>query len=277
MTPPDDRKSQGPKSKKVLPKVGLTLAQDNVARTSSGDLDKRMVPRFPLAGTVYRHRFNGKPYDVFDVSVQGIGMRIPQEDTLLFTVGAPIEGSLRLQGETLEVAGKVVFRQGVRAGVEWTRLDSEVERQLNSLLSPESLGRELKAFPFLKPGRAPTPGQGDLPAFVIEKHWFHGASGTDLIVETRVQTSPSAQGTRAVRNEVVEVQIFCLGHYIEWRGKFRTGTVVAAFQDLDHQTSQDLIPLEVRWDEELQSEKLSIAKRLVLSSNLPEWVKALFA
>jgi hypothetical protein len=268
---------------------------DHVAVRSEGGLEKRMVPRFAVSGVVFKTQTTGKLYDVLNVSTQGAGIRLgagalaagadgsrAQDDLLVWTLGARIEGSLKLQDQVLPLQLKVVFRQGARVGCEWEQPSAEVSARLEALLSPEVLGRELKALPFHKPSfsentsedaRSHMTGAGQASSpFRIERHWFHGASGTDVLVEATAERP----------QQVIELAIYLLGFYIEIKrlpkGELgiRTGVVQSVTQAASQGQLQELDAVDVTLDSAPDQEKLSVAKRMVLSSNLPQWVKSLF-
>lgn len=268
---------------------------DHVAVRSEGGLEKRMVPRFAVSGVVFKIHSTGRLYDVLNVSTQGAGIRLGagglatggdgsrvQDDLLLWTLGARLEGSLKLQDQVLPVQLKVVFRQGARVGCEWDQPSAEVSARLEALLSPEVLGRELKALPFHKPSfselspeddRSQLGGAGQLSSTLkVERHWFHGASGTDILVEATAERP----------QQVIELAIYLLGFYVEIKrlskGELgiRTGVVQSVTQAASQGQLQELDAVDVTLDPVPDQEKLSVAKRMVLSSNLPQWVKNLF-
>lgn len=270
--------------------------KDGLALREDGGMEKRMVPRFVVSGLVFKHHSTGRLYDVINVSAHGIGIRLGtlasgnskveggHEDLLTWTIGAIVEGHLRLHGEVLDLNAKVVFHHGSRVGCEWVGVDQKTLKKLESLLSPELLGRELRALPFQRPslslrGQATSGKAGSVN--VPERLWFHGPTGTDVIVEA-VPGHGTAQ-------QVTALSVFVLGSFIEWKlqagrhygiqtGSIRSWASAQPTGDpYGHGAGQiqEVDALEVQMDLAPSPEKLKIAKTLLLSSNLPDWIKSI--
>lgn len=173
---------------------------------------------------------------------------IDQEDLLLFPVGTEAAGILKLRGERCQVNTRVRNLRGDVVGLEFSNLSAESLALLRRSLDPEILGQEMKPIPPSEPGAI----------------WYHGSSGTDLLFK------------RAKDGRYTTLALFLLGFYVQWEEATGTATGRCSHSG-DPEETRGIVRFEtllLNPDPAPDPAKLDIAKALILSSNLPQDLKA---
>lgn len=214
--------------------------------------ERRRRPRLNLAAEQFRLAANGKVFSVVDLSTEGMGLRVlDRTDFLLFPVAMRIEGTLKLKGSKYPVKARVA-RLGIDlVGCEFLELAPEAQSAIGRFLDPEVLGREIKPIP-----------AGDGGTL-----WYHGPSGTDLYL------------VRGMDGQYRRMTIYVLGSFVQWDVELGLATG-STEPSKSLSSSEDELwgvvrqeTLLMRDDKQPDSQKLKIAKALLLSSNLPQDLK----
>lgn len=210
--------------------------------------ERRRLPRLNLSAEQFRSKESGKIYSVVDLSTGGMAFRLIHADELIFfTAGKTIQGTLNVKREKYLVKAQVKHVRQDLIGCEFTEISKSLEEALVELLSPEALGAELKLLPMSDLGTV----------------WYHGSSGTNLILK---------------RNEeglCHQFDLFVLGFFVHWDNTkgLQTGRMTHSHQKSEIRGPFRIDSLVLIEDQASDAEKLSVAKRLFLSSNLPEELK----
>ena len=238
-----DQKTQQPQKPPSLEIVSRVFPESQTPAS-----EKRRRPRLCVTSEQFRLSATGKIFSVVDLSLEGMGIRvIDRGDFQIFPIAAEVLGTLNFHGEKLPVCGKVRRLGSDIVGCEFEKLAPDVNKTLERFLDPVELGRELKPIPAGDAGTT----------------WYHGPTGTDLIL------------WRGVDGQYRRLTLYLLGSFIQWEeGEgLTTGAVlpsniqsevrgVVRFETL--LMNQDLIPA---------ADKLNLAKTLLASSNLPPDLK----
>jgi hypothetical protein len=168
-------------------------------------------------------------------------------DRIHFAVGARMKGILNLRGEKIHLAAQVRHAGVEIVGCEFQDLDAGTTERLREAFDPEQLGRDLKPIP--------TEVNGPL--------WYHGMSGTDLLL------------WRGLDGQYTKLVVYVLGSYVQWDAErgLETGRVDSAFERSEVWGVVRFETLLLRSDPAKDAGKLAVAKTLVLSSNLPQDLK----
>lgn len=237
MTPPDSRNLEA-------------VSDGGVSLSSPIDpTERRRIPRLSLSGTQFRLQANGKVFAVADLSDGGMALQVlDPADLVLFPVGMKLEGKLNLSGEKHRVTAKVRHLGTDLVGCEFEELEGTVRKALNQALSPASMGHELRLIPS-------SSQQGAL--------WYHGPFGTDLLL------------WRDANGDLTRIRLFCLGQYIQWESAdgLSTGRTRHSYEQSEMHGVVRFETMLLEPDSSPDSEKLEIAKTLILSSNVPEDLK----
>ncbi|MCM2322424.1 MAG: PilZ domain-containing protein [Oligoflexia bacterium] len=214
--------------------------------------ERRRRPRLNLAAEQFRLAANGKIFSVIDLSSEGMALRVlDHDDFLLFPITMELAGTINLKGNKFPLKARV-RRLGIDlVGCEFVDLPSDTRAAVEQFLSPEFLGKEIKPIP-----------AGDGATL-----WYHGPSGTDVIL------------VRGVDGQYRRLTIYVLGCFVQWEQELG---LVTGRTESSHSpsSSQDEIWGVVRFetllmhnDAQPDPAKLRIAKALLLSSNLPQDLK----
>lgn len=212
------------------------------------DNNKRRVPRLRLTSDQFKLNRTGKVYGVFDVSEDGIGLKlIDNEDLAVFTLGSTVEGILKFFDEYFTLKLKVSFVHPSRVGLRFETPNTQFTRRLGELLSPEHLGSDLKLIPI-------DGGRG---------FWFHGRASTDFLV------------ARTPQGALLGFTLQMLGMAIRYRPDegLTTGWIKSIEKEPEISGLIEVGQLSLEPDSQPDLEKLSVAKKFILGSNLPEDIK----
>jgi hypothetical protein len=220
----------------------------SLGEDDSSYLERRRLARLNLTSEQFRLQAPGsdsKIFSVTDISQDGMALRLlDAEDLLLFPLAGKVAGTLSIHREKYEVTAQVKRVSWSAIGGQFVSLSQEAAAALGKFLDPAALGRELRP----------------IPASESTVTWYHGPSGTDLLLK------------RGADGQFSRMTLFVLGSYIQWDKDTGAST---------GRTEQSQEPGEVRGilrfetlllhpDPKLDPGKLRIAKTLVMSSNLPE-------
>ena len=219
-----------------------------ISKDGNTPKERRRLPRLNLAGEQFRLAQNGKIFAVVDLSPQGMALRlIDPEDLRIFSIAAVIQGQLNIRREKFPVTARVRNVRTDTIGCEFENLAGETVAALKRFLDPDALGQELRPIP--------ASGQSTL--------WYHGPSGTDLLL------------WRGIDGQYQRLTLYVQGTYIQWETEpgVTTGRTEGTQEPSQIQGILRLETLMLLADAQPDAAKLSIAKNLLLSSNLPQDLK----
>lgn len=214
---------------------------------SNSSPERRVLPRLTLSHEQFKLNSNGKLFSVADLSTGGMALRVVErEDLEHFTVGREIEGTLNLRREKYSVQARVRHIGKDLVGCEFHDLSNEVNQAMTRILDPKILGQEMKPVP-----------SNDLGI------WYHGTSGTEFMI------------WRDVDGRQTKLAILVLGNLVQWEETLglSTGLVKSSFEESHVLGVTRFETLLIEADERIDQQKLSIAKVLLTSCNLPEELK----
>ncbi len=213
--------------------------------------ERRRRPRIGLTSEQFRFGQNGKVFSVSDLSPDGMAIRVlDRNDFALFPVATTLSGTLNLRGMRYSIQARVRRIGHELIGCEFQSLEASVQEALEKFLDPKVLGSELRPIPSSETGTL----------------WYHGPSGTDLLL------------VRGADGQYRRMTLFVLGNYILWEGDsgLSTGSAVDATEGVPPGEVWGIVRFEtmvLESDKTPDSNKLNIAKALILSSNLPQDLK----
>ncbi len=182
-----------------------------------------------------------------DLSVEGMALRILEaQNFYLFPVGTQFDGTLNLKGVKHEVRARVRHLGPSSVGAQFESLSTEASRALHGFLDPAALGKELKP----------------IPASENSTLWYHGPSGTDLLLK------------RSADGQYHRMTVYILGSYVQWSEgppeSLITGQVRSAEENDESRGVLRFETMLLDADQSIDAGKLEVAKTLILSSNLAE-------
>jgi hypothetical protein len=168
-------------------------------------------------------------------------------DLALFPVGSHFEGWINLHRTKFQVHAQVMHLGTDLIGCRFEGLEKNVQEALLRLFDPDVMGRELKP----------------IPASEGSSLWYHGTSGTDLLF------------WRKSDGQYHRLVLYVLGQWIQWDEEegLRTGLCEHSFEASEVRGVLRFETMLVEPDPAPDAQKLSIAKRVILSSNLPQDLK----
>lgn len=190
----------------------------------------------------------GKVFSVCDLSEAGMALRVLDvQDLKYFPVAAELKGTLNLRGKKISLQSKVRHLTPESVGCQFVGLSDEVKVQLSDFLDPAKLGSELKPLP-VSEGRM---------------LWYHGPSGTDLLM------------WRHNDGQYWKFTLYVLGSFIQWEEGpgVSTGECRASGALAEQRGILRLETCLLEADAKVDPDKLLIAKKLLLGSNLPQDLK----
>jgi len=206
--------------------------------------ERRHLPRLSLTSEQFRLNRDGKLFSVSDLSRSGMGIwLLNREDAQHFSVGLLLEGILNLKRQKYHAKVRVRNMSPDRIGCEFEDPSEEIIVALADLLNPELLGKELKP----------------LPSSEMTSLWYHGPTGTDLLFR------------RMADGNYQRFTLYVLGTFIQWdqREGLSTGRTLISNERSELRGILRLETLLLDSDPTPAPDKLSIAKTVILSSNLP--------
>ena len=224
------------------------MKRDDIKQVAPPELERRNLPRLSLSSEQFRLSKLNKLFSVVDVSLHGMGLWLMEQDDLAhFAVGLEIEGILNLKREKYPIQCRVRNLRSDRVGCEFLNLSDDVSAALVALLDPVLLGAELKP----------------IPSTEMHTLWYHGPSGTDLLLR------------RAPDGSFQSFIVYALGNFVQWDSEMgiKTGSTHASQQRGEIRGILRLEPLLLDADPVPVGEKLEIAKTIILSSNLSQDLK----
>jgi hypothetical protein len=201
------------------------------------------LARLSLSSEQFRHTVTGKIFSVSDLSKKGMGLWLfDRSDLNLFAVGGELEGTLNLKREKYLIQGRIRNLSSDRIGCEFEGLSQSCLAALARFLAPATLGAELKL----------------LPSVELNTLWYHGPSGTDLLVR------------HGADGRFQRMTLYALGNFVQWDESegLTTGSTAPSSNHSEVRGVHRLEAIYFYPDPTLDLEKLEIAKTIVLSSNL---------
>lgn len=233
---------------KIRNSHNLEVISENPVSQEVDPRERRRRPRLSLSSEQFRLNMNGKIFSVADLSLEGMALRVlEREDFQLFPVATQLSGSLNLRGQKYPVQAKVVRLGSEIVGCEFHSVSQEVKDALARLLDPAELGKELKPIP-----------AGDMGTI-----WYHGPMGTDLLL------------WRGVDGQFHRVLLYVGGSFVQWDAEegLNTGAVTSSDAQSEMRGVVRFETALMQRDERPASDKLSIAKEVLVSSNLSQDLK----
>ena len=237
--PGADRRFQG---RLILDRLSLGSEQFKLTSSGLSNTASNLKPGQKMGQKM------GKVFSITDLSLQGMGFwLLDPTDRQLFSVGLLLGGALNLKRDKYPVEARIRHLGIDRVGCEFENLSAEITTALHRFLDPYFLGSELKP----------------IPSSERNTLWYHGPSGTDLHL------------VRSVDGQYEKLALYALGSCVQWD---RTdGLSTAETRVSDHQCErQGIFKRETVFlvpDPTPDSIKLSIAKTVILGSNLPQDLK----
>jgi hypothetical protein len=239
------------KTKKPVPKVLRSRKVILEVLHSEPTEEKRRIPRIQLSSSQFRLKQNGKIFSVHDLSAEGMALGIlDPQDLYLFPMGTQLYGTLNLKGEKFTVKTQVVYVHRNVIGCRFSEATQEFSSALDRCLDPKILGQELKRIPSLE----------------TKSVWYHGKTGCDLIFF----------GAEAADIKRIQKVLCCvLGYFVQWdKGAgITTGSTRSAHHIPESWGLLTFETMVLSKDPAPDTEKLTIAKKIVLSSNLESNLK----
>jgi hypothetical protein len=217
--------------------------------------ERRNLPRLCLTAEQFRLSTSRKLYSIYDLTERGMGIWLTDsEDRQQFVVGWVLDGHLNLKGKKFAVQAKIRNLRSDRIGCEFQELSPAASQAITQFLDPKMLGSEMKLF----------------PASDRDALWYHGPSGTDLLLK-RVLTRES----HSEEDQFHQLTLYVLGSFIHWDKEegVSTGRVTLSDEKSELRGIIRLEALLLYPDSKTDLGKLSIAKNVILSSNLPQDLK----
>ena len=170
--------------------------------------ERRKLPRFQISPCQFHTTTPPvKNYPVSDLSIEGLSIRVmDREDLAQWSVGAEIEGLLKVDGTKFDARLKVKNLRGSLVGVAFQAPSEALKDRLVEILTPSRLAQSLKHYPI-----------EEFPKVV----WFHSPFGVDWLVY------PEASGV------ITRWILFFHHSFLQWDASdsFKTGQARAEDDD----------------------------------------------
>jgi hypothetical protein len=197
---------------------------------------------------------------------------LDSQDFILFTVGARVTGHLNLGGTKVAVRAQVkhLGAQVVGCQFQLSEMDEKVLLALENFLSPAAMGQAMRL----------------MPSVDDKSLWYHGASGTDLLLgggNGSVGSDPAHSASTASSPHKTplyqKLTLYARGSYVQW--DHETGLTTGRTESADpHPPGQGegwgVVRFEttlLKADPLIDAEKLSIAKALILGCKMAPELK----
>ncbi len=222
----------------------------NKTRIDSGFIgERRRLPRLSISGEQFRLSNNGKLFSVADLSLDGMALRIiDSNDFGIFPIAMCFEGMLNLNSEKFHIKAQVRHLRSDTVGCSFCEITDSCKELITKFLDPTTLGRELKPMP--------SPDGGMV--------WYHGPSATNL------------QLWRGSDGQYSRLSVCVAGNFIQWEasGELSTGRLKDSTERGGSRCVEEygIIKFEtmmIEWDQIPDVNKLGIARKLFIGSNLP--------
>ncbi len=221
-----------------------------ISRNSIHDgQERRKLARLSLGSEQFKLAVENRIFSVTDLSEKGMGLWFSErEDIRFFTVGLLFEGLLNLKREKYRVQARVRNLNQDRVGCEFIDLPPGVSGAISQYLDPTLLGAELKP----------------IPSSEMNLLWYHGPSETDLLLR------------RASDGQYSEMDLYVLHSFIKWEQEhgLSTGSIHTSQAPSEVRGIFRFETLFLEEDSVPDPHKLSIAKTVILSSNLSKDLKS---
>ncbi|HLD99041.1 MAG TPA: PilZ domain-containing protein [Bdellovibrionota bacterium] len=229
------------------PNLEVVLNEQDVKALRKRIDERRRLPRLNLAGEQFKLS-TGKIFSVSNLSNDGMALRVLERaDLEFFPIATRIQGTLKLAGQKFETRAIVRHLGGDAVGCQFDGISEDLKAVLARFLDPEELGRELKP----------------IPASELGAVWYRGPSGTNLLL------------WRANDGQYRRIALFVLGNYMQWdeSSGLTTGQTHASDECAEVRGIVHFETMLLDVDEKPDPKKLEVAKKLLMSSNLPQDLK----
>jgi hypothetical protein len=220
-----------------------------ISNQSSDGRERRRVPRLSLTTEQFRLGTLNQLFPIADLSSHGMGFWLSDlSNRGYFTVGLLLEGTLSLNRQKYPIQARVRSLGLDRIGCEFENLLPETKQALSVFLDPVRLGAEMKL----------------IPASELNSLWYHGPSGTDLLFQ------------KGDHDPFQKFVLYVLGMMIQWdaREGLVTGRVTPSVEQSDIRGIHRFESMILDYDSQVDPSKLSIAKTVIMSSNLSQDLKS---
>lgn len=211
-------------------------------------LEKRKLPRLTMTNEQFRVSTVNRIFPIRDLSECSMGFWLEDSsDRELFLVGQTIEGSLNLKREKYPLKARVRYLDKNRVSCEFEDPSEQLLKVLKEFLNPLSLASELKLLPSLEKNAI----------------WYHGPSGTDLILR------------RLLDGQYQSIIVYVFNFFIQWDCDLglSTGSTFISDREIERIGVFRWETLFINPDQSPDPSKLSIAKTIILGSNVPQDLK----
>ncbi len=226
--------------------LDVILADEPLAHSGR---ERRQLPRISLGTEQFKLVETGRLFSVLDLSLSGLALwTVDSSDLTDFSVGMKLDGTLRVRDEKFLIQVCIRNLSRNRVGCELIDPPASWGQVLKSFFDPEVLGRSLKP----------------LPALNRSLLWYFGLSGTHLSFK------------RMNDGQLDQLTLRFLDSLVQWDTEqgIRSGRLVNSEWPSESQGIFRLDTLFFEPDSSMDRERLEVAKKVILSSRLPEDVKS---
>ncbi len=212
----------------------------NLIKNSTGEVEKRVFPRFPFSYLTFKDKGHSQVFEVKDISFTGMQLGL-KEGEHSYRLGSHVEGTLHWRGSSLAITSQVKWVRGNCIGVSFN-LDKTPRTELESFLSLDNIVSSMRPV-------HNNPFDLELPSNL--KYWLRADAPVEIFV------------WRHNDGELAKIHVILLNNLLEWEdGKgLRTGRVLSK-RDLDSPlVSEDEFMFEI--DQSVDPEKLQFAQSVV--------------
>lgn len=202
--------------------------------------EKRIFPRFPVCYLTFKPERATRAFEVKDISHTGMQLGIRESGHPL-TEGETVNGTVHWLGESLSLAGKVMWVTPGRAGVEFVKRQ-ETAQAVVKFLDEERLVAALKPLHRLDYG-------AELPSKL--KYWLRSDGPVEIFVWQHQD------------GELAQFQVLLLDQFVEWQDGqgLRSGRIMSKRNVDTPLVDED--ELIFRVDQSLDDDKLQRVRSLV--------------
>lgn len=212
----------------------------NLIKNTSGEVEKRVFPRFPFSYLTFKDKGHAQVFEVKDISFTGMQLGL-KEGEHNYRLGSHVEGTLHWRGQSMSVTSQVKWVQAGNIGVSFN-LDKTPREELEDFLSLDNIVASLRPV-------HNNPFDLELPSNL--KYWLRADAPVEIFV------------WRHNDGELSKIHVILLNNLLEWEdGKgLRSGRVLSK-RDLDSPlVREDEFMFEI--DQSVDAEKLHFAQSVV--------------
>jgi hypothetical protein len=162
----------------------------NLIETDFQDIEKRILPRFPLTFLLFKRENDGHASEVKDISLTG--MQVEVSNSANFKKGDSVEGTVHWRGPSLTIQGTIQWVNADRIGIEFNQEDG-FESRIKDFLSFDNIIAGMRKV---------HETHIELPAQL--KYWLRSEGPVELFV------------WRHPHGELSKIQFIFFHHFVEW-------------------------------------------------------------